>query len=37
VLFLTPLDIDGSVALLAVAVAGMLSMGVRYTVNRRRG
>ena len=37
VLFLTPLEIDGSVALLAVTVAGMLSMGMRYTVSRRRG
>jgi hypothetical protein len=37
VLFLAPLEIDGSVALLAVTVAGMLSMGVRYTVSRRRG
>ena len=37
VLFLTPLQIDGSIALLAVTVAGMLSMGVRYTVSRRRG
>lgn len=37
VLFLTPLEIDGSVALLTVTVAGMLSMGARYAVNRRRG
>lgn len=37
VLFLTPLEIDGSVGLLAVTILAMLSTGVRYTVNRRRG
>ena len=37
VLFLTPLEIEGSVGLLAVSVVGMLSAGIRYTVNRRRG
>lgn len=37
VLFLTPLEIEGSLGLLAVSVAAMASTGVRYTVNRRRG
>jgi hypothetical protein len=37
VLFLTPLEIDGSSALLWVLIVGMLSVGVRYAVNQRRG
>ncbi|WP_159828746.1 hypothetical protein [Arthrobacter sp. 9AX] len=37
VLFLTPLEMDGSTALVCMLIAGALSVGVRYAVNKRRG